>query len=345
MAAAHLGFIWLATLRDLQWRWRRFVLAVFAIALVFAITLLASGFGESFNVESRRLAARVDADGYVLREGATGPFTSPKPFSMDVVADVAAIDGVASVTPLVALLQPDVYVLAYPHLGKTAVAPVARKGFLVADTTFRGEEGEPISIGIKDFTVGAVSHGRTVFGGVPIVEMDLSDAQTAIFANQPIVTALAVNGTPEDVPIGYTYVTRAQAESDFLRPIAPVRLTVRILSVMLWLVAAAIVGTLVYISTLERTGDLAVYKATGAATNDLLGVLVSQAVLLSVLASVFAIALAYLSAPLFPRPVYFPARLLITLPTIGVVVGLLSSIAGIRRALRVDPALAMGISG
>ena len=40
-------------------------------------------------------------------------------------------------------------------------------------------------------------------------------------------------------------VSRAQAEADFLRPIAPVRLTVRILSVMLWLVAASIVGTLV----------------------------------------------------------------------------------------------------
>lgn len=339
------GFIWLATARDLQWRWRRFVLAVFAVALVFAITLLASGFGESFKVESRRLAARVDAEGYVLREGATGPFTSPKPFAMDIVADVASTKGVESVTPVIALLQPDVYLLAYAALPKNAKAPVARAGYLVADTAFRGEEGEPLSIGLKDFTVGAVSSGRTVFGGVPIVEMHLTDAQAAIFGGQPIVTALAVDGTPDDLPVGYVYVTRAQAEADFLRPIAPVRLTVRILSVMLWLVAAAIVGTLVYISTLERTRDLAVYKATGSSTNDLLGVLMAQAILLSLLASIFAIGLAYLSAPLFPRPIYFPARLLVILPTIGVAVGVLSSIAGIRRALRVDPALAMGISG
>ncbi len=344
-AGARLGFIWLATLRDLEWRWRRFVVAVIAIALVFAITLLLSGFGESFAVEASRLTRHVGADGYVLRDGVTGPFTSPRPFPTTLAAEVAAIEGVREVVPLIALLQPDIYLLAYAGTLPGATAPIARQGFPVADTTFRGEVGEPLPIGIKEFAVGALSYGRTVFGGVPIVELALSDAQEAVFAGQPLVTALAVTGTPQTTPSGYTFVPRAQAEADFLRPIQPIRLTVRILSAMLWFVAAAIVGTLVYVSTLERLRDLAVFKATGAATSDLLGVLITQAVLISVLASLVAIGLAYLCAPLFPRPVYFPARVLLTLPSVGILVGFLASSAGIRRAVRVDPALAMGAPG
>lgn len=340
------GFIWLATRRDLEWRWRRFVVAVLAIALVFAITLLLSGFGESFAVEAKRLTRQVGADGYVLRDGVTGPFTSPRPFPIDVMADVASTRGVRRVTPLIALLQPDVYLLAYAEpLAGGGRSPTARDGHVVADDTFRGEIGEPLSIGIKDLTVAELSRGRTVFGGVPIVELSLRDAQAAIFASQPLVTALAVTGMPADLPLGYTFVPRADAEADFLRPIKPIRLTVGILSTMLWFVAAAIVGTLVYISTLERLRDLAVYKATGASTNDLMGVLLAQAVLVSMIASVVAIGLAYASAPLFPRPVYFPARLLLTLPSVGLLVGLLASATGLRRAVRVDPALAMGSPG
>ncbi len=332
---ARFGFIWLATLRDLEWRWRRFVMAVLAISLVFSITMLLSGFGESFRVEAHRLTSLVGADGYVVQTGSTGPFTSPRPFRDDAVAAIADAPGVRSATPLIALLQPDIYLIARP----------GPDGRVVADGTFRGDLGEPITIGLKDLTVTELVSGRTVFGGVPIVEVSVADAQTAVFTGQTFITAVAVMGTPTTVPAGYEYVSSAEAERDFLRPVGVIRTSIRILSGMLWIVAAAIVGTLVYVSTLERLRDLAVYKATGAATGDLLAALVFQAVLIALVAAVVAIGLAYASAPVFPRPVYFPAGLLLTLPSVGLVVGLIASAAGLRRAVRVDPALAMGSPG
>ncbi|MDP1793199.1 MAG: ABC transporter permease [Acidimicrobiales bacterium] len=337
MSGARFGFIWLATLRDLQWRWRRFVMAVLAISLVFAITLLLSGFGESFRVEAHRLTSLVGADGYVVQTGSTGPFTSPRPFRDDAVSAISASSGIRSATPLIALLQPDIYLLARP--------PEKPAGHVVADGTFRGDLGEPITIGLKDFTVSELASGRTVFGGVPIVEVSVTDAQASVFAGQPFITAVAVMGEPTSLPDGYLYVSSAAAETDFLRPVGVIRTSIRILSGMLWVVAAAIVGTLVYVSTLERLRDLAVYKATGAATGDLLAALVFQAVLISLVAASVAIGLAYATAPVFPRPVYFPATVLLTLPTVGLVVGLIASAAGLRRAVRVDPAVAMGASG
>ena len=38
------GFLWLAGFRDLQWRRRRFVIAVLGSSLVFALTLMLAGF-------------------------------------------------------------------------------------------------------------------------------------------------------------------------------------------------------------------------------------------------------------------------------------------------------------
>ncbi len=339
-----LGFIWLATIRDLEWRWRRFVMAVFAIAMVFAITLLLSGFGQSFAVEANRLADRVGADGYVVRDGVTGPFTSPRPFPADVAKDLAATPGLRSATPLIALLQPDIYLLALTAPSK-AGAPFAAANHVLADGTFRGGVGEPISIGTRDFSVAEVTKGRTVFGGVPIVETTIEDAQAGVFGGQPFITAVAVTGVPKSMPPGYTFIPKTAAVTDFLRPVGVIRTTIRILSVMLWLVAAAIVGTMVYVSTLERLRDLAVFKATGASTTDLLLALIVQAVVVSLSASLVAIALAYLTAPLFPRPVFFPQTLLVALPVVGVIVGLLASGAGLRRAVKVDPALAMGSPG
>ena len=43
-----------AALRDLQWRWKRFVIAVVGVALVFAMGLIMTGLSESFSLEVDR---------------------------------------------------------------------------------------------------------------------------------------------------------------------------------------------------------------------------------------------------------------------------------------------------
>ena len=41
--------------------------------------------------------------------------------------------------------------------------------------------------------------------------------------------------------------------------------------ILLWIVAACIVGSIVYVSAIERTRDFAVFKATGASNGSLVG--------------------------------------------------------------------------
>ena len=54
--------MWRVALRDLQWRRRRFVIAVLATSLVFGMTLLMTGADASLHNEGRRIVAVLGAD-------------------------------------------------------------------------------------------------------------------------------------------------------------------------------------------------------------------------------------------------------------------------------------------
>jgi putative ABC transport system permease protein len=88
--------------------------------------------------------------------------------------------------------------------------------------------------------------------------------------------------------------------------------------------------------------DFAVLKATGAATGGLFLGLAMQAILLSVGAALVAVVLSRMLAPGMAFAVEFAGKDVVQLIAIAVVVGFLSSLAGLRRAVGVDPALAFG---
>ena len=65
-------------------------------------------------------------------------------------------------------------------------------------------------------------------------------------------------------------------------------------------------------------------------------------VIVALLAAVVGAGLSRLLGPLFPMQVIVPAVAFIALPVIAVVIGLIASATGLRRAVSVDPALAFG---
>jgi putative ABC transport system permease protein len=332
-----LGFIWLVGVRDLQWRRRRFVMAALATSLVFAITLLLAGTARSFSVEVDRVVDSVGADGFVVQLSQKGPFMSPQPFDATIVDTVRATKGVTAAAPVVSIVQPEMYLFGFAFPGDN---PASGRAFV--DARLNRRVDDRLRVGASELDVSRVTHGRTVLGGQPLVQTTVADAQKAVFGGNNLITSVAVRGKPASLPLGYKFVSRNTAADDFLRPIDVVMRTIALLSFLLWVVAAAIVGSVVYVSTLERVRDISVFKATGAATRDILAALVVQAVLLSLGAAVVAIALAYAISPAFPMPVTFAGELLLMIPGVGALIGLVASAAGLRRAVRVDPALAMG---
>ena len=82
------------SLRDLQWRRRRFLIGVFAAGLVFALAVVLTGISASFVNEVSRTINAFHADEWVVSTKATGPFTSTTLLPDIVLAAAAAQPGV-----------------------------------------------------------------------------------------------------------------------------------------------------------------------------------------------------------------------------------------------------------
>jgi putative ABC transport system permease protein len=344
--------MWMTALRDLQWRRRRFLIAVVGTSLVFAMTLVLDGLANSFDREASRTLSVIGAEGWVVRAGAAGPFSGGTPLPAMRVAQVARVRGVRDAGPVVfsreatgesSPLPVQVFgalpgAVGAPHVSDGR--PPKRAGEAAIGSKLHQRIGDRLQLGGRTFTVVGRVNRSTLYAGSPNVFVTVDDAQQLVFNGQPMVTAVAIRGTPTAMPGDLTLVSAHGAHADLLRPLKDARRALSIVAALLWLVAACIVGSVVYLSALERVRDFAVFKATGASTGSLLGGLAVQAVVISVASAFVGAVFAFVLAPKFPLPVVIPARALLLLPVISVTVGLLASLAGLRRTATVDPALA-----
>ena len=345
--------MWRVALRDLQWRRRRFVIAVLATSLVFAMTLLMAGFATSLHNEGRRIVAALGADAWLVAAGAAGPFTTSTPIPAAEAGRVAAMPGVARADPLVivhsTLRRPavrDVNVIgARPGgLGTPRLASgraVARTGEVVADTELGLAVGERLELSGRRLQVVGLADRVTWFFGLPTLFLALEDAQAVAFGGQPLAMAVLTRGVPAGAA-GLERFSNAQAVADLERPLVRGLQSIDLISALLWLVAAGIIGSIMYLSVLERLRELAVLKAVGASNRSLLAGFAIQAVLLSAAAAVLAMGIATVLAPVFPFTVEIPAAAFPRLVATAMLVGLAASVVGLRRAVSVQPALAFG---
>jgi putative ABC transport system permease protein len=346
--------MWRVALRDLQWRRRRFVIAVLATSLVFAMTLLMAGFAASLHGEGRRIVAALGADAWLVAAGAPGPFTTSTPIPAAEAGQVAAMPGVARADPLVivhsTVRRPavrDVNVIGTRPggLGTPPLAggrAVARAGEVVADTELGLAVGDRLELSGRRLEVVGLADRVTWFFGTPTLFLALEDAQAVAFGGQPLAMAVLTRGVPGGGAPGLERFSNQQAMTDLERPLVRGLQSIDLISALLWLVAAGIIGSIMYLSVLERLRELAVLKAVGASNRSLLGGFAIQAVLLSAAAAVLAVGIATLLAPVFPFTVEIPATALPRLVGTAMLVGLAASVVGLRRAVSVQPALAFG---
>jgi putative ABC transport system permease protein len=192
------------------------------------------------------------------------------------------------------------------------------------------------------FRVVGRTKGVSYYGGTPVVFIPLADAQRLLLGGQPLATAVVVRGTPRTAPPGLRVMTNAEVVRDLRRPLEKATQTIDFLRVLLWIIAAGIIGSVLYLQALERTRDFAVFKATGVSSSTLLVGIALQALVLAALAAVAALVLSWALTPTMAMDVAIPASSYVALPIVAIVVGLISSVFGLRRAVTVDPALAFG---
>jgi putative ABC transport system permease protein len=220
--------------------------------------------------------------------------------------------------------------------------PLRQSGDLVADKSLGLKLGEKTRMLGREFTVVGRTSGLTYFAGTPAAFVTISDLQKGGFSGAPLATAVVVHGSATSLPAGYKALTNAEVKTDLERPMKNATSTIGVITILLWAIAAGIIGSILYLQAIERTRDFAVFKATGVTSRTLLWGLAVQASALALAAALTAVIVSFALGPTFSIPVEVPTSTYVLLPVVSIVIGLLASLVALRRAVTVDPALAFG---
>jgi putative ABC transport system permease protein len=346
-------------LKDLQWRTRRVVIAVLGASLVFALALVMSGLSAGFDNESARTVNLARATGWVIDAGGTGPFLQPSPLNTARIKEIVDQVGLEHAAPILfgrqSVLDEDRKRLgAHEHVNLVGVKPLrlgspevhdgsglSGNGQAVVDASLGLKVGEKVVLGGRSFVIVGRVRGARLLAGVPNAYISLVDAQGLAFGGRDLATAVVVDREIA-APTGTKVLTNNEAKIDGLRPVVNAQKTIALVRSLLWLVAALIVGSVMYLSALERTKDFAVLKGMGAKSSSLVGSLSVQAALLGVTSALVGSGLALILAPLFPLHAEIPPSAFVLLPFVAITIGLLASIGAAKRMFSIQPALAFG---
>lgn len=344
--------MWLISRADLVFRRRRFVIAVLVTALVFGMALAFDGMKRAVSNEVPRTVALFDADAWVVPEGVTGPFTTTSVFPSSVTDEIASLPGVDAASPVVlsrgvARVDPDKDANVIGVEPGTIDPPelqggrqVRDSGEVVVDQSLGLSVGDELRLGTGTYEVVGVADSLRYNFGAPTVLMTLGDAQDMTFEGNDLVMAVPVKGELDAPPEGFTTLSNDDVISDLDRITKPGVQTINLVSVLLWIVAIGIIGSVVYLNALERTRDFAVLKATGSPNRTIVGGLAMQSLFLAILAAILAVGVAWLVGLSLPFPAELELGSYLQTFGIAIAVGLVASLIGTRRALTTDPALA-----
>jgi putative ABC transport system permease protein len=241
---------------------------------------------------------------------------------------------------------------------------------LVADRKTGLLPGDTIRLGRNRFTVVGLVEGAMNSGGDPAVYLTLADAmalQTELApADQRVqaargggavksasVAAVIVRVTPgADVDLltatlrqwkHLAALTQAEQENILLASVVDrARRQIGLFLGILLAVSAVVIALIIYTMTMEKLKQIATLKLIGAPDRTIVGLIVQQALILGGTGWGIGLVLILLVKDVFPRRVVLEPFNVGVLAGIIFVVCLAASGLGVRAAMKVDPATALG---
>ncbi len=241
---------------------------------------------------------------------------------------------------------------------------------MVADRSSGLTLGERVRLGRRTFTVVGLSRHQVNSGGDPAVYITLADAQKLQFELAPpaarvqlargtgsanldtvnaVVARLHSNASPDATAATIrrwkhlAAITQEDQELILSRSLVDrARRQLGLFTSLLLVVSAVIIALIIYTMTMEKLKQIATLKLIGAPDRTIIGMIVQQAMALGLTGFTIGAALVISIKDYFPRRVMLEPDNVAMLGLIVVAVCLLSSGLGVRAALRVDPATALG---
>jgi len=253
----------------------------------------------------------------------------------------------------------------------SAGRPIARNHFeMVADRSTKLAIGETLMMGRNRFTVTGLTQGHVTSGGDPVAYVSLADSQKlqselappasrierargpsggAFDTVNAVVARIDGNAKLEDVAQTIrrwkhlTSLTQSDQETILTGSVVQrARQQIGLFTSILLTVSAVIIALIIYTMTMDKIREIATLKLIGAPDRTIVGMIVQQALALGATAFLLGATLIVNVKDAFPRRVVLMPEDGLALAGIVLVVCLVASGLGVRLALTVDPAKALG---
>lgn len=249
--------------------------------------------------------------------------------------------------------------------------PIAKSHYeMIADTRTGLELGDRIRLGRNSFLVVGLVENHVNSGGDPAVYITLRDAQTLQFELAPpasrvqiargaalqsqdsvnaVIARVYANINPQVVAETtrrwkhLAASTQAEQELILTRSVVDrARRQIGLFMGILLVVSAVVIALIIYTMTMEKLKQIATLKLIGAPDRTIVGLIVQQALALGGVGWAFGLVIVLIIKDYFPRRVVLDLENALVLGAIIFVVCVASSGLGVRAALKVDPATALG---
>jgi len=241
---------------------------------------------------------------------------------------------------------------------------------LVADAKTGLIPGDTIVLGRDRFTVVGLVRDTMNSGGDPAVFLTLADAQVLQTQLDPsaarvqaargamasggatvaaVIAKLDPNVDPQSVANTVrqwkhlSALTQAEQEDILIKSVVDkARKQIGLFLGILLTVSAVVIALIIYTMTMEKLKQIATLKLIGAPDRTIIGLIVQQSLALGAVGLMLGLALIMAVKDFFPRRVLLEPVNALVLTGIILVVCILASGLGVRAALKVDPATALG---
>ena len=366
-------------LKDMRYRQARVVLTALGITVLISLILLLGGIMNGMRIQARQYVESTGADLWISAEGSGGAFIGFSLVVEEYMAFLNAGQGLVpnSASPLVfAQARPTVrgkstkaIVVGY-KLGKLGGPKRAFEGRMFTPSNFEDyrpedpvpyevvvdekmglEIGEQITLADEKVRVVGKTRSLMFVLDTPLLFMDVRIAQKLLLGNTPHVNMMVAK-VNENFPVPEVSSQYDEFETIEARTLTqtvgniieyyvdePMK-AVQFLRVMLWLAAGILVGMITYVTMLEKTQEIGVLKAIGAANRYVMALLLKQVALMSAVGVILGLILSYIFASAAPIFVAISFVESIIVACISFVVCCVSGYLAARKAITVDPMIA-----